>query len=108
MGVWCFSGFSALFPIVVGALYWRGLTAAGAISGICAAFTSWCILFYHGTRVPIEQGGLSEFTLHLPIGGESYEMMPVVVMLFSSLVTMVVVSLVTPQPSENTLAKFFD
>lgn len=42
MGVWCFSGFSALFPIVVAALYWRGLSAAGAISGIFAAITSWC------------------------------------------------------------------
>lgn len=108
MGVWCFSGFSALFPIVVAALYWRGLTAAGAISGICAAFTSWCILFYHGTQVPLEEGGLSEFSLYLPIGGESYEIMPVVVMLLSSLVTMVVVSLVTPKPNEETLAKFFD
>jgi SSS family solute:Na+ symporter len=108
MGVWCFSGFSALFPIVIGALYWRGLTAAGAISGVFAAFTSWAILFYHGTKVPLEEGGLSQFSLYLPIGGESYEIMPVVVMLLSSLVTMVVVSWVTPKPNDETLAKFFD
>src|SRR6056297_1151795 len=66
MGVWCFSGFSALFPIVIGALYWRGLSAAGAISGIFAAIISWGILFYHGTQVPLAEGGLSEFALHLP------------------------------------------
>jgi SSS family solute:Na+ symporter len=108
MGVWCFSGFSALFPIVVAALYWRGLSAAGAISGIFAAITSWCILFYQGWQVPISEGGLSKFVLHLPLGGEFYEIMPVVVMIASSAITMIVVSLITPKPNEATLAKFFD
>ncbi|MEO1615808.1 MAG: sodium:solute symporter family protein [Planctomycetota bacterium] len=108
LGVWCFSGFSALFPIVIAALYWRGLSAAGAISGVFAAITSWCILFYQGTKVPIEEGGLSKFVLKLPIGGETYELMPVVAMVGSSLVTMVVVSLITPKPSEERLARFFD
>lgn len=108
MGVWCFSGFSALLPIVVAALYWRGLTAAGAICGILAAITSWCILFYQGSQVPMSEGGLSKFVVHLPIGGESYEIMPVAVMLACSLVTMVAVSLVTPKPNAETLAKFFD
>lgn len=103
LGVWCFSGFSALFPIVIAALYWRGLTAAGAISGICAAIVSWAVLFYQA----LQQDTLRTFILKLPIGGEEYEVMPVVVMLASSLVTMIVVSLVTPKPSEETLAKFF-
>src|SRR5690606_30880847 len=52
LGVWCFSGFSALFPIVFLALYWRGLSAAGAISGVFAAIVSWCILFYYGVQSP--------------------------------------------------------
>ncbi|MEM9587570.1 MAG: sodium:solute symporter family protein [Planctomycetota bacterium] len=104
LGVWCFSGFSALFPIVAAALYWRGLTAAGAISGIFAAISSWCVLFYYGLKTP---GGLRAFKLELPIGEESYEIMPVVVMVASSLVTMIVVSLVTPKPSEETLERFF-
>ena len=107
MGIWCFSGFSALFPIVVAALYWRGLTAAGAISGVFAAIISWCMLFKAGLQVPIEQGGLSKFVLELPIGDNKYEIMPVVVMLLSSLITMVVVSLITPKPRPETLAKFF-
>ncbi len=105
LGVWCFSGFSALFPIVVAALYWRGLTAAGAIGGIFAAIVSWCLLFYQGVQSP---EGLREFTLHVPLLGESYEMMPVVVMFAVSTLTMVVVSLLTPKPSDETLAKFFD
>lgn len=107
LGVWCFSGFTALFPIVIGALYWRGLSAAGAISGIFAAIISWSILFYHGTQVPLEEGGLSEFVIDLPLGGETYEIMPVVAMVLSSLVTMVAVSLVTPKPSEEVMKKFF-
>ena len=108
LGVWCFSGFSALFPIVVAALYWRGLSAAGAISGIFAAIISWSILFYHGLQVPVAEGGLSSFIIRLPIGGASYEVMPVVVMILSSLLTMIAVSLVTPKPKPETLAKFFN
>ena len=37
MGVWCFSGFSSLFPLVFAAVYWRRLTAAGAFAGVIAA-----------------------------------------------------------------------
>ncbi|WDQ15310.1 sodium:solute symporter family protein [Rhodopirellula sp. P2] len=104
LGVWCFSGFSALFPLVVAALYWRGLTASGAIAGILAAISSWSYLFYHGTLDP---EGLSKYVLRLPIGGETYEVMPVVAMVFSTLIAMVVVSMVTPKPPKETLAKFF-
>jgi len=105
LGVWCFSGFSALFPIVFAALYWRGLSAAGAISGVFAAIISWGTLFYHGTQTP---GGLRAFKLEVPLGGENYEIMPVVVMVLTCLVTTVVVSWVTPKPTPERLAKFFD
>lgn len=107
MGVWCFSGFSALFPIVVAALYWRGLSAAGAICGVLAAIGSWGYLFYCGTQVPREQGGLSKYVVHLNLGEASYEIMPVVAMIGCSTIAMVVVSLVTPKPKDETLAKFF-
>lgn len=103
LGVWCFSGFSALFPIVVAALYWRGLTAAGAISGIIAAIVSWGILFYQA----LQQDALRTYVLELPIGGEEYVVMPVVVMLASAMMVMIVVSLLTPKPDDKTLAKFF-
>ena len=103
LGVWCFSGFSALFPIVVAALYWRRLTAAGAISGIFAAFCSWAILMAQAYRGE----GLRTFTLKLPIGDAVYELMPVTAMFASSLVTMVIVSLMTTPPPESTLRRFF-
>ena len=80
-------------------------SAAGAISGVFAAFTSWAVLFYQGLS---SEEGLREFVLHLKIGENSYEVMPVVVMLASSLVTMIVVSMVTPKPKDETLAKFFE
>lgn len=108
MGVWCFSGFTALFPIVVAALYWRGLSAAGAIAGILAAITSWCYLFYQGTQVPVEEGGLSGYEIHFSVGGQAIELMPVVVMIVVSTVAMFAVSLVTPKPREEVLAKFFN
>lgn len=108
MGVWCFSGFTALFPIVVAALYWRGLSAAGASCGILAAITSWCYLFYQGTQVPMDQGGLSGYEIRFSFGAQPIEIMPVVVMLVCSTVTMIVVSMITPKPSDEVLAKFFD
>ena len=104
LGVWCFSGFSALFPLVVAALYWRGLSAAGAIGGVLAAILSWTVLFYFAMQTP---GGLRGFMLEVPIGDQTYELMPVVAMIAASTVTMIAVSLVTPKPSEERLAKFF-
>ena len=108
MGVWCFSGFTALVPIAVAALYWRGLSATGAIAGVIAAIASWSYLFYQGLQVPGEQGGLSKYVIHLPLGEETYEVMPVLAMTACSTVAMILVSLVTPKPSPETLDKFFD
>jgi SSS family solute:Na+ symporter len=91
----------------VAALYWKRLTAAGAITGVLAAIASWIYFFYQGTQVPLSEGGLSKYVIHLPIGGESYEVMPVVAMITCSAIAMIGVSLITPKPSEATLAKFF-
>lgn len=103
MGVWCFSGFSALFPLVVAALYWRGLSSAGAIAGILAAIASWGVLF----SIALSQDRLSTFVIEASFAGETYQIMPVVAMLACSLIAMVVVSLITPKPKPETLAKFF-
>ena len=45
LGIWCFSGFSALVPLVIAALYWRGTTKAGAFASIVVAAISWLWLF---------------------------------------------------------------
>ncbi len=63
LGVWCFSGFAALFPLVFAALYWKRLTAAGAVSGILAMIGSWLYLFRDS-----EWGGNRDYAIHLPFG----------------------------------------
>jgi SSS family solute:Na+ symporter len=102
MGVWCFSGFASLFPLVFAALYWRRLTAWGAYACILAMSAAWLYLFRES-----EYGGNSRYTVSLNLNGSTYEIMPVVVIFACSLVAMVVVSLVTPAPSETTLKRHF-
>jgi SSS family solute:Na+ symporter len=101
LGVWCFSGFASLFPLIFAALYWRRLTAAGAVSGILAAAGSWVYLFRESGW-----GANTDYVINLPIG-EGVEIMPVVGIFLCSLIAMVGTSLVTTKPSAETLAKFF-
>src|SRR5690606_19905591 len=37
LGVWCFSGFASLFPLVFASVYWKRLTAPGAYACVLAA-----------------------------------------------------------------------
>lgn len=94
LAVWCFSGFSALFPLIFASLYWKRTTRAGAYASILAAMGVW---FYY-----FRQSGF---------GGEYTVMngvMPVALAFGASAAALVLVSLVTRPPSEATLAKFFD
>tara|TARA_B110000467_G_C18307510_1_gene475690 strand:- start:206 stop:1759 length:1554 start_codon:yes stop_codon:yes gene_type:complete len=100
MAVWCFSGFAGLFPIVFAALYWKRLTAAGALSGTLAMVGSWLYLFQQSGY-----GANTEFALS-PFGTQ-YPIMPVVGILLCSTLAMFVTSLITPPPSQKTLDKFF-
>lgn len=100
LGVWCFSGFAALFPIVFAALYWKGLTSAGTFSGILAMMVSWGYLFY-------QSGWGSNQNFKIPIPFTQIEILPVTPILFCSAISMVVTSWLTPPPSEATLNKYF-
>ncbi|MGF1484838.1 MAG: sodium:solute symporter [Opitutales bacterium] len=93
LGVWCFTGFGSLFPLVFGALYWRRATAAGAISGLLAMVTTWLGFF-----IASDYGAKDLY----PFGA-----MPALFIFGACLGTFVVVSLVTPAPSPERLAKFF-
>ena len=102
LGVWCFSGFSALFPLVVASVYWKRMTKAGAYAAILAAIGSWAYMFW--------QSGFAEddyYGIKIPVGGEVYEMMPVAGMVACSTLALVIVSLATKPPSEKTLSRFF-
>ena len=102
MAVWCFTGFASLFPIVFAALYWKRLTALGAIAGILAMIGTWLYLFRESNWAAVR-----DYTIKLHLGESEYEIMPVVATFFATLIVMVLVSLVTKPPSEKTLAKFF-
>lgn len=102
LAVWCFSGFSSLFPLVFASVYWRGLTKAGAYACVAAAFGVWAYLFHLSGY-----GAKRTYALELSLGGATYEIMPVAAIFLASAVSMIVVSLVTPKLSEEALARFF-
>ncbi|MEM6329692.1 MAG: sodium:solute symporter family protein [Planctomycetota bacterium] len=102
LAVWCFSGFSSLFPLVFAAVYWRGLSKAGAYASVLAAAGTWAYLFAQSGY-----GKNRTYALELAIAGETYEVMPVAAMFLASTLALFLVSLITPKPSEATLAKFF-
>ena len=102
MGVWCFSGFASLFPLVFASVYWRRLTAPGAYACVLSVLATWIYLFKEA-----KFGGNRSYVLELEIGGTTYELMPVVAIFSVGLIAMVVVSLITKPPEEKVLAKFF-
>ena len=101
MAIWCFSGFAGLFPIVFAALYWRRLTAAGAISGIIAMFGSWLYLFQQARWGSNPSYAIQLYEDVMPIK-------PVVVIFVCTLLAMVITTYLTSPPSDKTLDKFFD
>jgi SSS family solute:Na+ symporter len=98
LGVWCFSGFASLFPLVFAALYWKRLTLAGAVASIAGTILSWAYLFHRSGY-----GENSAFTLDIA----GYEVLPVLPIFICSLLAMVAVSLITKPPSAATIQKFF-
>ena len=93
LAIWCFSGFSALFPVVFAALYWKRATKEGAVASILAALTSW-LYFFH----------LSGYGGEMVVGPG---IIPAAVCFGFAAVAMVIVSLITKPPSKETLQKFF-
>lgn len=94
LGIWCFSGFTALFPLVVAALYWKRATRAGAIASVLTASAVWFLLFRDSNYAAVPEY-------------EFLGLMPVVTMTFAAVVALVGVSLATTPPSAATIEKFF-
>ncbi|MEE2707322.1 MAG: sodium:solute symporter family protein [Planctomycetota bacterium] len=93
LAVWCFTGFAALTPVVIAALYWRRATKAGAYASIIATMATWFYFFQ-------ASGYGGEYTV---AGG----VMPVAICFAAGAVAMIAVSLLTPPPSRETIDKFF-
>jgi SSS family solute:Na+ symporter len=100
LGVWCFSGFGALFPLVFASLYWRRVTKAGAIAALLTTGAVWSVLFYQDILAPKPEGGHEGEML-------IWGMMPVALMFAVSAITLVGVSLMTKPPSGATVERFF-
>ena len=94
LGIWSFSGFAALFPIVLAALFWKRSTRQGVIAAIAGAAIAWVYFF-------VEGWGRAGYTV------ADSGIMPVAVMLFVATLLLVGVSLLTAAPEAAVLRKFF-
>ena len=113
---YAFSGYAALSPLLIGALFWKGSTKWGAL-----AVTVWTALAVvavavfqavvaapaPGPATVIWSLGSTEVLSRTPGGTAVLGFMPVVPMVLVSALLMFVVSLVTQKPARNTLAKYF-
>ena len=106
LGIWSFSGFTGLFPLVFAAIYWQRLTAAGAISSVIVTAVSWIVLFWRSDfgankRYAFPEGPISLGVVDIP------PMLPVVSILLLSTAVLVGVSLITTPPNQKVIDRFF-
>jgi solute:Na+ symporter, SSS family len=94
LGVWCFTGFAALFPIVVAAVFWKRSTKWGAFASTISVVVLWLYFVTIGWKS-------ADYTI------ADSGVMPVALMLLVSTAAMIVGSLLTRPPEEATLEKFF-
>ncbi|MBE7466296.1 MAG: sodium:solute symporter family protein [Planctomycetes bacterium] len=113
-----FSGFAALAPIMVAALFWRRSTKWGALAAViwvaATLIATW--LIYNGTEGIAPKPGQppvaiypewGQFLLRTPGNVTVYGFLPVMPMCLGSAVLVVLVSLLTPPPSRATLDRYF-
>jgi SSS family solute:Na+ symporter len=94
LGVWCFSGFTALFPIIFAALYWKRATAVGAYACIVVTGVLW-ILWFRDSGYGADKG-------YTVLG-----MLPMAPLTIVSAMALIVGSLATKAPEGRTINKFF-
>ncbi|MEE2638665.1 MAG: sodium:solute symporter family protein, partial [Acidobacteriota bacterium] len=111
---YAFSGFSALLPITVAALFWRRSTKWGALAVAVwtAATVAATAVFQAAVPAPtmptpmLVFGGL-ELVTRTPGGTDILGFMPVVPMTLVSIMLMLVVSMATRKPSAQTVGRYF-
>jgi len=94
ISVWAFTGFAALFPVVVAAVFWKRSTKYGALASILSVVVLWIYFFVQAADAP-----------NYSVGGSG--IMPVAVILAVSAAAMIIVSLMTKPPAQEVLDKFF-
>ncbi len=113
---YAFSGFAALSPLMIAAIFWRGSTKWGALaSTVWVACAVLAVAFFQQTvpapapgppLVVWSLGGV-DILARTPAGTSVYGFMPVVPMVLVSALLMVVVSLLTSKPRQETIQKYF-
>jgi SSS family solute:Na+ symporter len=113
---YAFSGFAALSPLLVAALFWKGSTKWGAFAVTLwtAAAVVTVAIFQHAVPAPAPGpplvvwgvGGVEALS-RTPGGTAVFGFMPVVPMVLVSALLMVIVSLLTKKPKQSTIAKYF-
>jgi solute:Na+ symporter, SSS family len=113
---YAFSGFAALSPLLVAALFWRGSTKWGALAvTVWTAFAVVAVAVFQavvpapapGPATVIWSLGGTEVLSRTPGGTAVFGFMPVVPMVLVSALLMWLVSLATQKPSRATVAKYF-
>jgi solute:Na+ symporter, SSS family len=94
LGIWSFTGFAALFPVVIAALYWKRSTKYGAFASVITVIILWGYFF-------LRAGESETYTI-----GDS-GIMPVGVIFVASALAMIVFSLLTRKPEDAIIEKFF-
>jgi SSS family solute:Na+ symporter len=105
LGIWCFSGFSALFPIAFAAIYWKRVTKSGVFASVIATAVVWIVFFWDDffNQGDKKFGQVDPTTHEYLVAG----VMPVTFICLASVIALVAVSLMTRPPSEKTIRKFF-
>lgn len=113
---YAFTGFAALAPLLVAALFWRGSTKWGALASTlwAAAAVAGVAVFQAAVPAPppgpptvVWAVGSLDVLARTPGGTSVLGFLPVVPIVLGSALLMAVVSLLTPKPSPATLARYF-
>jgi SSS family solute:Na+ symporter len=94
LGIWSFTGYASLLPLVVAAIYWRRATRSGAIASVLTVAVLWVYFFVQAWSVP-----------GYTVGGTG--VMPVAVILIAGALALVVGSLAGTPPKRAVLDRFF-
>jgi SSS family solute:Na+ symporter len=113
-----FTGFAALAPLMVAALYWKRSTKWGALATVLWVIVtmagSWYLHNYSADMAP--KSGLPPVQIFPALGDlflrttgsvTIHGYLPVMFMCLGSAVVMGIVSLLTPPPSRATIEKYF-
>jgi SSS family solute:Na+ symporter len=114
---YAFSGFAAMAPVMIAALFWKRSTKWGALAA--TVFTAACLVYFavlqnsHQAGDVIWQIGQGKEAIKVlfinPRGDVSFwnGFMTVVPMVFGSALLMLLVSMLTRPPSQKTIEKYF-